>query len=142
MKVRRAKLTDHRRIVAIDQVAQGSKSRQDWIGASIRARTVWVLAAGTDVKGYAILTRSFFQRPFIEMLHVAEGERRRGHGDCLLARLEKLCVRHGEIWISSNRSNQPMRQLLRKRGFVRHGQVTGLDADDPEVFYSKRLSRR
>lgn len=142
MKIRRAKLTDFRRIVSIDPLARASKSRQLWLSESIRARTVWVLAAGTVVKAYAILTRSFFQRPFIEQLYVAKEERRRGHGECLLAHLEKACKRHGEAWTSTNRSNQPMRQLLKKRGFLRQGLVDGLDKGDPEVFYSKRLERK
>ena len=142
MKIRRAKLTDFRRIASIDSIAGASKPRQIWLRESIRARTVWVLAAGTIVKGYAILTRSFFQRPFIEMLYVANDERRRGHGECLLSRLEKACVRYGEVWTSTNRSNQPMRLLLKERGFLRQGEVTGLDKGDPEVFYSKHLSRK
>jgi ribosomal protein S18 acetylase RimI-like enzyme len=142
MKIRRAKLTDFRRIVAIDHLARGNKSRQTWLQESIRARAVWALAAGTVVKAYAILTRSFFQRPFIEVLYVAKEERRRGHGECLLSRLEKACVRHGEVWTSTNRSNQAMRLLLKKRGFLRQGDVTGLDKGDPEVFYSKRLIRK
>jgi ribosomal protein S18 acetylase RimI-like enzyme len=142
MRIRRAKLPDFRRIASIDPLSLASKSRQTWLRESIHARAVWVLAAGTVVKGYAILTRSFFQRPFIEQLYVANDDRRRGHGECLLSRLEKTCRRHGEVWTSTNRSNQPMRQLLKKRGFVRHGRVTGLDKGDAEIFYSKSLSRR
>jgi len=142
MKIRRARSSDLRRITSIDPWPRASKSRHAWIGASIRARTVWVLASGTAVKAYAILTRSFFQRPFIEQLYVANEDRRRGHGETLLARMEKLCLRHGEVWTSTNQSNRPMQQLLKKRGFIRHGRVTGLDKGDPEIFYSKRLSRK
>ena len=116
MKVRRAKSSDLRRITAIDPLARASKSRQVWIGESIRARSVWVLAAGPALKGYAILTRSFFQRPFIEQLFVAKEVRRRGYGESLIARMERLCLRCGEVWTSTNRSNQPMHQLLKKRG--------------------------
>lgn len=142
MNIRRARLTDLRRIVSIDHLTRASKSRQSWLRESIRARAVWVLAAGTVVKAYAILTRSFFQRPFIETLYVATDERRRGHGACLLSRLEKACMHRGEVWTSTNHSNQAMRQLLKKRGFLRQGRVTGLDKGDPEVFYSKRLDRK
>ncbi len=142
MKIRRAKLTDFRRMVAMDPFAQANKARQILLRESIRARIAWVLASGTALKGYAVLTRSFLQRPFVEVLYVAKEERRRGHGLCLLARMEKLCMRYGEVWTSTNRSNQPMRQLLKKRGFLRQGEVDGLDQGDPEVFYSKRLSRK
>jgi ribosomal protein S18 acetylase RimI-like enzyme len=142
MKIRRAKHTDFRRIASIDHVAGASNARQTWLRESIRARAVWVLAAGTVIKAYAILTRSFFQRPFIEMLYVAIEERRLGHGERLLARLEKACMHRGEVWTSTNRSNQAMRQLLKKRGFLRQGRVTNLDKGDPEIFYSKRLSRK
>lgn len=126
----------------MDPFAQANKARQILLLESIRARIAWVLASGTALKGYAVLTRSFLQRPFVEVLYIAKEERRRGHGICLLARMEKLCVRYGEVWTSTNRSNQAMRQLLNKRGFLRRGRVTGLDKGDPEIFYSKRLSRK
>jgi GNAT superfamily N-acetyltransferase len=87
---------------------------------------------------YGVLTRSFFRRPFIEMLQVAEAERRKGYGNRLLAELETKGLRHGEIWTSTNRSNKAMRSLLRKRGFVLTGRVSRLDRGDVELFYCKK----
>lgn len=137
MTVRRAKLTDLRRIASLDHLARASKERRTWLRQSIRERVVWVLLVGSVIKAYAILTRSFFQRPFIEMLYVASDDRRHGLGERLLARLETEGLRDGEVWTSTNQSNRAMRRLLKKRDFVQRGSVTGLDRGDAEMFFSK-----
>ena len=87
---------------------------------------------------YGVVTKSFFGRPFIEMLYVAPNERRKGHGERLLCRLETAGLRDHEVWVSTNQSNRPMQKLLKKRGFIRCGRVVGLDEGDPELFYVKK----
>jgi GNAT superfamily N-acetyltransferase len=74
------------------------------------------------------------------MLFVAEGARRQGLGEHLLAGLEDRGLGLGEVWTSTNRSNRAMRMLLKKRGFRQSGRVTGLDEGDPEIFYVKRAN--
>jgi GNAT superfamily N-acetyltransferase len=138
MTLGRAKLGDHRELIAFDEVAQSDKQRGDWLKQAIRERSVWVLAVGLKIKAYGILRENFFHRPFIEMLYVARAERRKGYGASLLASLEANGLRHGEVWTSTNQSNQAMRKLLKERGFHQTGRVTGLDKGDPEVFYVKR----
>ncbi len=142
MKIRRARPADFRRLSSIDPFTGQGKVRGPWLRQSIRERSVWVQLRSGEIQAYAILAPTFFQHPFIGQLFVAEEARRQGLGESLLAELEKLCVHHGEIWTSTNRSNQRMHRLLKKRGFLHRGRITGLDKDDAEVFYSKRLSRR
>jgi len=103
-------------------------------------RVAYVLVDLGHMVAYGILTRGFFQRPFVEMLNVAEDERRKGYGASLLAALEARGLRYGELWTSTNRSNKPMRRLLKKRGFVLAGCISGLDVGDPELFYRKPKS--
>lgn len=138
MTIRRARLTDYRQLALLDHVARKSKTRRNWLRQTIRERAVWVLTAGRAIKAYGILKRSFFQRPFIEMLYVAKDERRQGYGERLLSKLEMEGLRNDEVWTSTNHTNRPMQQLLKKRGFLRSGRVTGLDKGDPEVFYVRR----
>lgn len=92
---------------------------------------------GRQVVAWGVMARTFFGRPFIEVLWVAPAHRRAGHGEALLAWIETRAGAREEIWTSTNRSNRPMRRLLRKRGFVLKGHVSGLDDGDPELFYVK-----
>ena len=138
MTIRRARPTDFRRLTSIDQVTRTSQTRRAWLRQCIRERTVWVQKTGNGIQAYAILSRNFFQHPFIEQLFVAKEERRQGLGEGLLARMEKRGLRYGEIWTSTNQSNRPMQALLKKRGYIQCGCVTGLDPGDPELFFAKR----
>ena len=90
--------------------------------------------------GYAIVSRRFFSRPFIELLAVAPDFRRAGVGGALL----KACAAAFEaetLFTSTNRSNEPMQALLAKTGFEPSGIIENLDPDDPELVYV-RLPRR
>jgi hypothetical protein len=43
-----------------------------------------------------------------------------------------------QVFTSSNRSNTPMRELLRQQGWQLSGELDGLDAGDPEIFFFAR----
>jgi GNAT superfamily N-acetyltransferase len=84
--------------------------------------------------GYAIVSRRFFSRPFIELLAVAPDFRRAGVGGALL----EACVAAipGEsLFTSTNQSNSPMQALLAKTGFEPSGVIENLDPGDPELVY-------
>jgi GNAT superfamily N-acetyltransferase len=138
MTIRRAKLTDYRQLTSIDLAGRADRERRAWLKRAVREHGVWVLTISRAIVAYAIMRKRFFDRPFIEMLYVAESERRKGYGEQLLARLEAEGLRAGEIWTSTNRSNRAMRLLLKKRGYLPSGQVTGLDHNDPEIICVKR----
>jgi ribosomal protein S18 acetylase RimI-like enzyme len=134
LKIRYATERDLVAILNLDERARVTRSRREWIRRAVRDRALFVLVSSGEVKAYAVLRRSFFERPFVEMLYVARTARRHGFGSALLLHLEE---NKEEIWTSTNRSNTPMRRLLAKHGFVRRGRVIGLDSGDAEMFYSK-----
>jgi ribosomal protein S18 acetylase RimI-like enzyme len=78
--------------------------------------------------------RYFFEKFFISLLIVEPGARRRGIGQELL---EAAAFEHKEVWTSTNQSNMAMRGLLTKAGWMFCGEIAGLDAGDPEMFYMK-----
>lgn len=84
--------------------------------------------------GYVVLTPHFFDRPFIELLMVAEPARRRGRARAMLDYCVGLAGPE-KLFTSTNRSNLPMRSLLTKAGFVPSGQVDNLDDGDPELIF-------
>jgi GNAT superfamily N-acetyltransferase len=81
----------------------------------------WVAEADGAVVGYALVSRHFFARPFVDLLVVAEDQRRRGIGLALMTACE---ASHGDdrMFTSTNESNLPMRALLAGAGWqVRSG---------------------
>lgn len=134
VKIRYATDGDLGEVLSLDERAHVSRLRREWIRRAVRDRALFVLLSEGEVRAYAVLRRSFFERPFVEMLYVARAARRQGFGSALLLHLEK---NKEEIWTSTNRSNTPMRRLLSKHGFVRRGRVIGLDSGDAEMFFSK-----
>ena len=75
---------------------------------------------------YGVLHHHFFDSGFIEMLMVAERFRRRGLGEVLLQHLVASCTRP-RLFTSTNQSNQPMRALLARTGFINSGHIDNLD---------------
>ena len=138
MLFRRAKAAELPLLLAIDGVAHRDPSHRAWLRRALAERAAWVLVQTRRVVAYGVLRRSFFDRWFIESLYVVTDRRRTGCGSRLLALFEEKAAGSDEIWTSTNRSNRPMQRLLRKRGFVQRGRVTGLDRGDPEVFFVKR----
>ena len=84
---------------------------------------------------YAIISRHFYGRRFVEFLFVHPDHRRRGLADALLGFAEKDGV--GEaLWISTALGNFPIQTLLHRRGYKHSGVVHDL-APVPELIYHK-----
>ena len=95
------------------------------------------IVAGFDdaVLGYAILSRQFFGRRFVEYLFVHPDHRRKGLGDKLLSFAEGQAP--GEaLWISIALGNFSVQTLLHRRGYRHSGVVHDL-AKVPELIYHK-----
>jgi ribosomal protein S18 acetylase RimI-like enzyme len=101
----------------------------------------WVTAAGTRVAqdqseliGYCVTERTFFDQAFVTMLMVASDARGRGTGARLLldAQRRRSTAR---LFTSANLSNQPMQRLLSRLGWQSAGIVYGLDEGDPELIF-------
>lgn len=120
-------------MVAVDEFSRTHPDRADEIAAWLQAGAAIVAERDETVVGYAVLTHSFFHRPFIEMLTVAPEARRGGIGGLLIAHLVQQAGT--EVWTSTNRSNLPMRELLLRAGFTECGFIEGLDPGDPELVF-------
>jgi GNAT superfamily N-acetyltransferase len=108
----------------------------------LETRQPQLLVADVDgaIVGFAVVGR-FFEYAFLELLFVGPDYRRTGIATQLIASAEAIATT-GKLFTSTNDSNEAMKELCEKLGFVRSGAIDGLDEDDPEVFYVKSLTRR
>jgi GNAT superfamily N-acetyltransferase len=139
MPIRRATAAELSLLLALDGVAKRDSTHRAWLRRAIAERGSWVLVQRGQIVAHGVLRRSFFDRWFVESLYVAASLRRTGCGSRLLDFLEARAEPAGEIWTSTNRSNRPMQQLLRVRGYQRCGRIIRLDPGDPELIFRKRL---
>jgi GNAT superfamily N-acetyltransferase len=94
----------------------------------------WIADVGGKPAGYAIVSRRFYSRPFIELLAVAPNFRRGGVGGALL-RACSAAFADEILFTSTNQSNGPMQALLAKTAFEPSGVILNLDPGDPELIY-------
>ena len=127
--LRRATCVDTKGVCHIDYL-----HRHELIDKAIRKGTCYVAEDGCRIIGFAILDYTFFDCGFVELLIVDQEYRRRGVGAALLEYLVRLCKTE-KLFVSTNKSNTPMRRLLNKAGFLYCGQVNALDDNDPEIFH-------
>lgn len=122
-------------IDAVIGVAPASEERRAAIAEWVRAGQCLISWRDDQVVGYAVLTRTFFRSPFIEMLIVSPAARRQGIGRALVQHCIGLTPAGEKLWTSTNESNAPMRALLPQLGFIESGRVDNLDPGDPELFF-------
>jgi GNAT superfamily N-acetyltransferase len=96
----------------------------------------WAALDDGQMVGFVVVTRNFYNFPFVDLLVVAEAARRHGAGSALMAH---CATAHDadRIFTSTNESNAPMRALLGKAGWRPAGVVHYLDPGDPELIYVK-----
>ena len=120
--------------IAIDALVTGSAERAGYIGDIANRGGLSVVHEEDAVIAFCCLdAQYFFERPFLSLLMVHPDARRRGAG----RRLLRFNAGRAEdsLWTSTNRSNEPMRALLKSEGWRFCGEVSGLDPGDPERFY-------
>ena len=135
-RVRAATTSDLESVLKIAKLASPSSERDSWLTLRVESGECLVSEGQSRVVGFVTLARrSFFGRDFIELLAVDPDCRRKGVGCALLRR----CVNEATtsaIFVSANRSNHTMLNLLRKERWQFSGELEGLDEGDPElVFY-------
>ena len=138
--LRRAKKVDAPIVAALDAIADpalaGSERRARVARELIALGESWIAEVGGKAAGYALASRRFFDRPFVDLLVVDPTFRRRGLGEALMTRCEAA---HSDdrIFTSTNASNAPMRALLAKAGYEPSGEIHNLDPGDPELVFVK-----
>lgn len=125
-------------LVAFDEIAAINEARRDQIERGLKEAEISVVEVDGTPKAYALLHHHFYGRPFLELLYVASESRRTGIGRALV---EHLLTRMppGGMFTSTNESNAPMRELLRRLAFEESGVIHNLDPGDPELVYFKRI---
>lgn len=106
------------------------------LGDLMGAGLSWLALRVGEPAGFTIVTRHFFNFPFVDLLHVAAAHRRHGVGRTLMDHCEQAHDAD-RIFTSTNESNAPMRALMAKAGWRPCGQVDALDPGDPELFFVK-----
>ncbi|MCP1649810.1 GNAT family N-acetyltransferase [Pseudomonas nitroreducens] len=126
-------------LIELDAIARREARRREFIAQAISAGQCWVAVEPRDASmllGYGVLNDSFFEQAFIPLIVVRDSARRRGIGSAILLALESQCGA-AKLFTSTNASNEPMRRLLDKHGFMASGQIENLDEGDPELVLVK-----
>jgi GNAT superfamily N-acetyltransferase len=131
-ELRAAQAEDAGAIAAIDPHIPNSPAE---IRALIQKQASLVAVERGQIVGFlALKPGHFYQRDFIDLLLVAPRWRRQGVGRALMrAALQNAST--SRVFVSTNESNTPMRELLRREGWTPSGVLTGLDEGDPEYVF-------
>ena len=89
--------------------------------ARLEGKDTWVAEQSSKCVGYAWRSQ-FFAQDFLESLYVLENYRRIGVASALIDAFEQA-RRTPKLFVSTNRSNNPMRILLTRRGYAASGAI-------------------
>jgi ribosomal protein S18 acetylase RimI-like enzyme len=129
MIIRRATYEEAKSIKSFDEFI-GDRRIDNWRGE------LFVCLDGADLVGYvAYSSNLFYNRPCIAQLCVKESHRRRGIARELVKRV--LLVYEGlDVWVSTEKWNQPATALFEGMGFRKMGEIAGLNRDQSiETFF-------
>lgn len=134
--IRRAGRADLPALARVDPKLESDPVRARLIPQMLDLGLSWLAEADGAPLGYVVATTHFFDRPFVDLLVVADDRRRGGIGTALMAACE---AQHDDdrLFTSTNESNQPMRALLAKAGYQVSGVIENLDPGDPELVFVK-----
>lgn len=138
MKIRVASSRDRDRLAEIDSIVQDDPSRRSLIARVTNSGACLLAERDGRVLGYAALEYTFFEYGFIPIVFVVPESRRQGVASTLLRRLEESCST-SRLFTSTNESNEPMRALLGRLGYVESGIIHNLDPGDPELVFCRFL---
>jgi GNAT superfamily N-acetyltransferase len=134
--LRRATRDDQARLGDADPRLASESGRADHVATLLDLGMSWLAEVDGAVAGYALVSRHFYGRTFVDLVVVAEAHRRRGVAGALMAAAEDD---HDDdrLFTSTNESNSPMRTLLAGRGYQVSGLIENLDPGDPELVFVK-----
>jgi GNAT superfamily N-acetyltransferase len=124
------------RMSGVDPLTATDAHRHEHLGALLEQGLSWGAFSGGQMVGFAVVTRNFYDFPFVDLLVVAEAARRDGAGSALMAHCAGVHDRD-RMFTSTNESNAPMRALLARAGWRPAGVVHYLDPGDPELIFVK-----
>ena len=132
----RATLSDLDRLAEVDARLANDRSHRRFARRVLELGDSWLATIADCPVGYALVSRNFFDRPFVDTLVISPARRRQGIGAALLGRCAEA---HEEdrIFTSTNTSNAAMRALLARELWLPSGRIDNLDADDPELVFVK-----
>ena len=131
-----AKPQDIDPLIALDNGASAENGRVGDIRNWVAVRQCHIATENNRPVGFVVHNRSFFHRPFIELVVVAAPDRRRGIGRQLVRYACSSWPREA-VWTATNSSNLPMQALLAALDFTPSGSIENLDADDPELIFRR-----
>lgn len=138
--VRRATVADLAAIAALGVWVVAPERQREIVRDGVAAGGVFVATPGSDVAGFVTWDRGFFNRPFVRLLAVSGAHRRRGVAGALLARVEREAAPYGELFVSTEEINAPMRALLVAAGYGPSGSIENVNPPgNAELVYYKRL---
>lgn len=135
IEVRAAGSDDLTGLIAADPHAQINAERRSEVAGWVEAGQCFVAEREGRIVGFSVLTRTFFHSFFIDLVIVAEADRRTGAGTAMIEHLIGLIPPGEKLWTSTNQSNAPMRALLPRLGFIESGRIDNLDEGDPELVF-------
>jgi ribosomal protein S18 acetylase RimI-like enzyme len=140
-QIRPATAVDLVAVLRLDPLAlAGDRQRAEFLSRCTAVGECHVYVAAGNVTGFVVRRPAhFFGRDFVELLVVDAAHRRSGIGRALLRHALDTAF-STRVFTSTNVSNTPMRALLRAEDWTLSGQLDGLDADDPELFFYKTRS--
>ena len=124
------------RMAAVDPLTAADAVRRDHLGHLLEQGLSWAALSDGEMVGFAVVTRNFYNFPFVDLVVVAEGARRGGAGSALMAHCA-AAPDADRVFTSTNESNSAMRALLSKAGWLPAGVVHHLDPGDPELIFVK-----
>jgi len=139
MKIRKSKPEDIKAIIAFDHVVKYEPERKLFIRKSVKNKNCYVALIDKIPIGYAVLEYTFFGYGFISMLYLKKKYRKRGIGEKLMKHLEGKCKTQ-KIFTSTNKSNKPMQNMMKKMKYRKSGIIHNLDPNDPELIYFKKIT--
>lgn len=127
-------------LIALDVPLTSEAYQAAVVRESVAAGRCYVARSSRRAVAYVTWDLAFFNRPFVRLLAVGRQHRRLGLGAALIARVEEAAAAYGELFVSTEQINAPMRALLASRGYAPSGSVDNVNAPgNPELFFHKRL---
>jgi GNAT superfamily N-acetyltransferase len=127
-------------VLGVKGAPSGYSDRPSLIASRIESGDCFVGECDGVISGFlTVHRRSFFGRDFIELLAVDPAHRRQGTASDLLHAATSSSTT-SQLFISTNRSNVAMRDLLRKEQWLFSGELDGLDEGDPELVFHRNAT--